>query len=354
LPAPAVAQVLAKILVATALGASGLAGLAAWCGPVDAPDARRSHSAPTPTSGGWGIMAPTCVGLALLAWTRVVPPDPRLGALALFAVAAGLLGALDDVFDLPPKPKLALQALLALAFAVMVGRVQTLPLAPGLEAPLGSVLGAIGTALWIVVLTNAVNFMDGADGLAPGALIIGLAAFGCAAALRGQSATAVAALIAAAAGLGLLPWNFPAHRLFQGDVGALFSGFFLAGLAVLATAPLHGEALSPYPAVFAALPMLADVLLTLAARARTGEPLTVAHREHLYQLWLDRNRRSHPALAWRFWLLTAAFGAAGVAAEQAPLGWRAALLAVGVAAASLGWMTMRRRVLDPRPLKPPG
>jgi UDP-N-acetylmuramyl pentapeptide phosphotransferase/UDP-N-acetylglucosamine-1-phosphate transferase len=330
------------LLIAVALVAGGLAGLIAWSGPVDPPGLRSRHARPTPTSGGLAIIVATCLGLALVGRLGLAAADPRVGWLAGLAAIGGLVGAADDLFDVPPRTKLLLQIALALLFARMVSRVELLPLAPGLTLPLGMIAGVAGSALWLVVLTNAVNFVDGADGLAPGAVIVGLFGLAVAAILNGQGLTAGAALIGAAAGLGFLPWNLPGHRLFQGDAGAVFSGFFLAGLALVATNPVRGQALSPYLIPFAALPMLTDVLLTLLTRARARKPLLSAHREHLYQLWLDHSGATHAALSVRYWLVMAAFTAAAVLNEQAPIGWRPIGFAAAVVVAIIGWIGLRR------------
>ena len=321
-----------------------LSGLIAWAGPVDPPGPRRSHGRPTPTSGGLAIIVATCIALALAARGQRGVPDARLGWLAGAAALTGMMGAADDLLDLPPRTKLLIQAALALLFAKSIARVTGLPLASEIDLPLGLMVGVAGTALWFVVLTNAVNFVDGVDGLAPGAIIIVLIGLAGAGALHGQSALCAAALVGGTAGLGFLPWNLPAHRLFQGDAGALFSGVFLAGLAVLAADPASGSDLSPYLVPFAALPILTDVLLTLLARARAGSPLFSAHREHLYQRWLDHSGGSHEALSLRYWLIMAAFTGAAVLNEQAPMGWRAAGFALALATAVIGWVWLRRRV----------
>ena len=330
------------LLIAVALVAAILSGLVAWAGPVDPPGLRRSHQRPTPTSGSLAIIVATCLGLALAGRLGLAAQDPRLGWLALLAAVGGLIGAADDLFDLPPRTKLLVQVALTLLFCRVVARVDLLPLAPGLTLPLGLIAGVAGSALWLVVLTNAVNFVDGADGLAPGAVIIALAGLAAAALLKGQGAIAIAALIGVAAGIGFLPWNLPAHRLFQGDAGAIFSGLFLAGLAVLAASPLQGAALSPYLIPFAALPLLTDVLLTLLVRARARKPLLSAHREHLYQLWLDHSGATHAALSLRYWLIMAIFTGAAVLNEQAPVGWQPIGFAVAVMVAVIGWVGLRR------------
>ena len=335
---------LCALAFAVALIAAAVAGLIAWCGPVDPPGRRSSHARPTPTSGGLAIIVATCLGLVLAGRLGLAVTDARIGWLALLAVIAGLVGAADDMLDLPPRTKLLVQTTLTLVFARIVARVDQLPIAPDFDLPLGLIAGVAGTALWLVVLTNAVNFVDGADGLAPGAVIIALLGLGVAAAMTGQSGVAIAALVGAAAGLGFLPWNLPTHRLFQGDAGALFSGFFVAGLAVLATAPMQGRPLSAYLAPFATLPILADVLLTLLARARARKPLLNAHREHLYQLWLDRSGASHTALSIRYWAIMAAFTAAAVPNEQSPMGWRPIGFVGAVLAATAGWIWLRQGV----------
>ena len=329
------------LLLAVALIAAALSGLIAWSGPVDPPGERRSHQRPTPTSGGIAIIVATCLGVALASGLGQ-GADPRIGWLAALAAVSGVIGAADDLFDLPPRTKLLIQIALAILFAHGVARVEVLPLAPGLNLPLGMVVGVAGSTLWLVVLTNAVNFVDGADGLAPGAVIVALLGLAVAAAINGQTAVATAALVGAVAGLGFLPWNLPAHRLFQGDAGALFSGFFLAGLAVVAARPAQGQPLSPFLMPLATLPMLTDVLLTLLARARAGKPLFSAHREHLYQLWLDRGGASHAALSLRYWLIMGGFTAAAVLNERVPTGWRSTGFAAALAVAVSGWLWLRR------------
>jgi hypothetical protein len=92
------------------------------------------------------------------------------------------------------------------------------------------------------------------------------------------------------------------------------------------------------------LPLLTDVVLTLAVRARRRARLTQAHREHLYQLWLQATGRSHGALAVRVWALTAACTAAGLALERYAPAWSAAGLAAAVVGMSVGWVRMRGRL----------
>ena len=288
-------------------------------------------------------MAGTCAGLALLA--SHLPKDHLAPLVALLgmALAMGVLGLIDDIFDLNARLKLGIHVALAITFAAFVAKIGVLPLAAGLDLPLLPIFSILGTALWIVVLVNGLNFIDGANGLAPGAAIIILAAIGLLAGLEGQTGLAGVAIIAAAASLGFLPWNLPGGRVFQGDAGALFSGFLIAGLAVLMADPKVGGNLSPYPVVFASLPLLTDVFLTLLSRARRKQGLLTAHRDHLFQRWLLSDpKRTHAGLSVRFWILTAAFAGLGVIAETTQQGSQAGLLALSILICVLLWRRLDR------------
>jgi UDP-GlcNAc:undecaprenyl-phosphate GlcNAc-1-phosphate transferase len=262
------------------------------------------------------------------------------------ALVMGVIGALDDLYDIGAKTKLLLQAALALVFAVLVAHVEALPLGLGLKLALGPLVGIAGVALWIVVAANAVNFMDGANGVAPGAQVCLFTAMAAAAHAR-YPLIAQASMAAALACAGFLPWNLRG-RLFQGDAGALFCGFLFAGLAILMIQPAS-EPASPgrglYFGPLILLPFLTDVLLTLAVRARRGQSLLQAHRDHLYQLWLLKDsRRSHGALAWRTMLIMAAYGAFGLGMLACAPSVQPLMFAAAVAVSAGSWGLLRRRL----------
>lgn len=325
-------------LITAAVTSSVVAALVAVWGPVDHPDQRRNHETPTPTAAGLGILVGTCLGVVMLGQFM-----PSLVILLALAVGIGLFGALDDAIDLGPRAKLGVQVLFALAFALFGAHVDSLPLAPGLALNLGPIIGVLGTALWIIVVVNAFNFMDGANGLSPGAAIIVLLGQAALSLGHGQPGLALAALTCAMAGLGFLPWNLPLGRVFQGDAGALFSGFMVAGLAVLASTEPAIPSLSPYPIVMACLPMLTDVLLTLLKRQRAGKVLWEAHRDHVFQRYLAA-QPSHGGLALRFWAIMLAYTVAGCLAERAPTGWQAGLFGLGLISAIGLWTALDRKL----------
>ncbi|MDO1558222.1 MraY family glycosyltransferase [Brevundimonas sp. 2R-24] len=328
--------------VLTALVSAALAGVLSVCGPVDAPRARGLHLHPTPTSGGLAVMTATAIGLLTFGLTEPWAPGWHQAALLLACAGAlGVYGALDDVIDLGFAAKLGVQLLIAVLFVIFVGRVEALPILPGVELQLGPWIGGAGTVLWLVTIVNVYNFMDGSDGLAPGAQAIALFIL----ALAGAPWPLIAFLLLAGfvANLAFLPLNHPGRRLFQGDAGALFSAFLIGGGAVLITGSPVAVA-SPYLAVFAAAPLLTDVLLTLLARAKARANLAQAHREHLYQLWLTNTGRSAGALAWRVWGLCGISGLLGYAVDRFAPGWSLLALIVVVAALSAGWFAARRRL----------
>lgn len=326
----AVAAVLALAAGIATLGS----GLVAASGPIDTVKGRSSHKTPTPTGAGLAILTGASLGIALL-----TPGMPAIAVLLASAAALGLFGAADDVLDLGAGAKLLAQMAAATVVAVWAVHVVALPMAPGLTAELGSAMGAAGSALFLLVLVNAANFMDGSDGLASGWAVAAAGGLALAAGLADEADVALAAGAVAAANLGFLPWNLR-RRVFQGDVGAFFSALLIGGLGLLLA---ERGAATPYLVVFAALPLIVDVLLTLIVRAWRRARLSEAHKEHLYQLWLQTSGRSHLALAARVWALTAATAGVGLAFERYAPEWAFVGLMLTTGCLSATWALLRAR-----------
>jgi UDP-N-acetylmuramyl pentapeptide phosphotransferase/UDP-N-acetylglucosamine-1-phosphate transferase len=324
------------LLLAAGLSAA-LSGLVAASGPIDTVKGRSSHKIPTPTGAGLAIMAGTALGAALLA-----PGAPALAVIMAAAAGLGLFGAADDVLDLGASVKLLVQIATALVVATLAARATALTFAPGMVVELWTPLAIAGSALFLLVLINAVNFMDGSDGLASGASAVAALGLASACLLAGDQELAAVAFATAAAGLGFLPWNLR-RRVFQGDVGAFFSATLLGGLGLLMS---ERGVSTPYLVVFAFLPLVVDVLLTLVVRARRGGRLFEAHKEHLYQLWLQRTGRPHLQLAWRVWALTAVTTAVGLGLEEFAPEWAFAGLMAATLLLSVGWFAARARLAN--------
>lgn len=278
-----------------------------YLGVTDAPDnVRKMQAAPVPTSGGLGFAAATGaagIGVSVLADGT---PGGDVAYVLIFSTIAMVLGFIDDRWPVPATVKLLAMVAIALALVVFGVRADVLELWPGVAFELPWVLAALGSLAWIIVVVNAVNFMDGANGLAMGMAAIAAAGLAICAVIIGAWDIATLAGALSGALLGFLVWNVPG-RLFAGDAGALFTGAVLAGLGLLLVNRAPALLLVP-PLLLS--PFLVDVLLTLVWRARRGRPLFTAHREHAYQIAL-RAQMSHGqvALIHAIW----AFNAAAVA-----------------------------------------
>ena len=290
---PALLRHLAFLILLALLSAAVVRGMIA-IGVQDHPDERKAHAHPTPKSGGVGIVAAFLVGIALLYryadFARLADPYFR-GVIGASAAIAGV-ALLDDLFNWPFTVKLAAQVLAALV-AVGSGLYVDVYRLPYYGAVNLGVLGVPLTLAWLLFTTNAMNFIDGLNGLAGGVCLIASVFLGLIAAIEGGWFVYFAAALLAAGLVGFLPFNFPRARIFMGDVGSQFCGFVLAVLAV-AAARFEGVELS-----FLLVPMLLsgvlfDVAFTLLRRWRAGERLTAPHRGHLYQV---AQRSGVPAVA---------------------------------------------------------
>jgi UDP-GlcNAc:undecaprenyl-phosphate/decaprenyl-phosphate GlcNAc-1-phosphate transferase len=236
---------------------------------VDTPNARSSHSVPTPRGGG----APIAVGLvaaALLIHGTIAVTF----AVAVAAFAA--IGFADDLAGLPAGRRLLMQGLASLAIAgVLTGR-------SGLP-PAVMAAAAVVVAVWLVGFVNAFNFMDGVNGISAAHALIGGAVYAFLGWWRPDAFLAAAGAAVAAGALAFLPWNAVRARVFLGDAGSYGLGVALAVLAAYSV--IRGI---PPEAALAPLALyLADTGWTLQRRIRAGEPFLEAHRTHTYQRLCD-------------------------------------------------------------------
>ena len=262
---------------------------------TDAPNARSSHTAPTPTAGGIGIVAG--LAAALIALRLFYPEDSTpavYSGLAGLGLLIAALGFLDDRFVVPTKLKFILIGLIAAATPYVTGVPAGLPGGTTI-VPLPYIAGYIGAALWMFVVINAVNFMDGANGLMGLFMMIASAGLCAASVMTGNTQTALLAGSLAAGLAGFLPYN--ARRkavIFCGDTGALFTGFLFAAAALLYG---QGDSRLLYAGPILMMPFLVDVLCTILLRASRGENILQAHRSHLYHIMLLRGA-SHLRVAF--------------------------------------------------------
>ena len=231
-----------------------------------------------------GIVLTFLVGIAILfryaAFARLA--DPYFLGVIEASLAIAVVAFLDDLFDWPFTIKLGAQLLAALVAVASGLYVLSLNLPYRGSVPLGWI-GAVATLAWLLFTTNAMNFIDGLNGLASGVSLIACLFLAFIAQQQGAWFAYAAGGLLACGLLGFLPFNFPRARIFMGDVGSQFCGFMLAVLAVVASR-FDGIELS-----FLLVPMLLsgvlfDVAFTLVRRALDGERVTQPHRGHLYQV----------------------------------------------------------------------
>ena len=255
---------------------------------MDAPtEVRKTQSVPVPSAGGLGVGLSLFIVLILVAAVFGGPLASTTLAISAGAIACLALGLADDVLRIDARWRLGLLALIAIGMTFAGVRVEVFEVWPGAALSLPLILAVAGSALWLVVVINAVNFMDGANGLSMG--IAAVAAVGLAAATALLGLWGVATMAAALAGAlaGFLVWNVQG-RLFVGDTGALFTGAVLGGLS-LDLVRQRPDLLFVPPILL--MPYLSDVLLTLIWRARHRKRLFEAHRDHVYQIALKAGLR---------------------------------------------------------------
>ena len=235
-------------------------------GIIDHPGGHKSHVVAVPYFGGLAIMAG-----AVIAQLAVVGTPGRASVVLLAAVILGLVGAVDDRRNLHFLPRLAAQAAAATA-AVGVG----------VRANItgNAVVDGVATVVWIVVITNALNFLDNMDGLAAGLVAAAAASAYVLASAAGQQIVAVAAISLVGACLGFLIYNRRPASIYMGDAGSLFLGYLLA-VVVIQVDPAQAPPRSwLVPALLLGIPVL-DTTTVMLTRWRHGRALYLGGRDHL-------------------------------------------------------------------------
>src|SRR5690554_2068378 len=243
-------------------------------GMIVEPGARQSHNQATPTGGGLGVIvsvvaATACIQgmqtLPLFWWFHMVP-----GILAL-----ALIGWLDDKKPLGSTVRLLVQFIVSLWLLLFSGV---------FELPQHAILAGC-TTIMVVWVMNLYNFMDGSNGMAGFQGVFCAASFGVLFALGGESGMALIAVVVAASCAGFLPLNFPAAKIFMGDVASVPLGFMFGGFAV------YGVSTGVFTWLIPVLIMslfIVDASLTLAKRVINQEQWYTAHKQHIYQRLIEQ------------------------------------------------------------------
>ena len=283
--------------------------LAYKVGAIDVPkDNRRMHKVPIPRLGGLAIFLAFLLSALIFA-----DIDRQLQGILLGAVIIVVLGALDDVLALKALPKLIVQ-IIAAGVAVYHGCVIQFISNPNVFSNATYLnLGWLSvpiTIIWIVAITNAVNFIDGLDGLAVGVSSISAAALIVIALMVAETNIAIILCALFGACLGFIPYNMNPAKIFMGDSGSTFLGYILATLSITGLFKMYAIISFAVPFLILGLPIF-DICFAFLRRIAHGQSPMQADRGHVHHRLIDMGFTQKQAVAIAY-MLTAILGLAAV------------------------------------------
>jgi UDP-GlcNAc:undecaprenyl-phosphate/decaprenyl-phosphate GlcNAc-1-phosphate transferase len=308
--------------VASLLLTAAVRAFARCHGIVDRPDGRRKlHGRPVPLWGGVAVYGAAVLGLLAVRFGPGGASHEFTELSTAWAIAAGFVcfvGSIDDRFDLNSRLKLVLQIASVLPI-VLLGYYVDRIVAFGYPIQLGW-LGIPLTVLWLVGCINALNLIDGMDGLAS---IVGLSTavmIGVIAASQGYYHVAMMAMVLSASLAGFLMYNLPPASIFLGDSGSMVIGLTLGVLGIQGALKTSATLAITAPAVVMTLPMF-DIVAAIVRRGLTGRSFDAPDRLHIHHRLLARG--------WNPWQVLCLIGAmsltTGAAATAATIFRRDAL-----------------------------
>ena len=287
---PVIAYLLGVFIVPLVIAISKKKGL------VDIPNERKIHVKPVSRLGGVAIWSSTILTFAALILLSYYPYGSLLSGILLGSSLMFFLGFIDDIYQLEAKFKFLIQFLIASVVFLLGIKIDSV-----FAIHLNIVISYIFTVLWIVGISNAVNFIDGVDGLAGSVITISAVTLGLIS--TGISADAISALIAfilVGAVLAFLTFNFNPAKIFMGDSGALFCGFLLATLSITGIMEGNNTIGIIVPMFILAIPIL-DITFSSLRRILKGVSPFHADSEHIHHKLL------HAGLSQNMTVLTLVF-----------------------------------------------
>lgn len=279
-------------------------------GVVDAPNSRKVHQKITPRMGGLAIFI-SFSSVFLIALPLALPftaeSDSRpfwsiiVGGFLIFAV-----GLYDDVKDLRARYKFLAQIVIAIFVASQGVLVEELTL-PFLSAPveIHPLLGWVITILWIVGVCNAINLMDGLDGLAAGISLIVMVTISAVALMNQNYSVAFISFPLMGSVIGFLKYNFHPAKTFMGDCGSLYLGYMLASLSLLNSSLETSTVSLLMPIVALGLPIF-DTVFSMVRRLLIGRKIFSPDKEHVHHQILNKGF-SHKQTVIILYLIASAF-----------------------------------------------
>jgi UDP-GlcNAc:undecaprenyl-phosphate/decaprenyl-phosphate GlcNAc-1-phosphate transferase len=318
-------------------------------GYIDKPNERKVHQRPMVRLGGVSIFVGTLTALLLVWWLGGFnePSSDKswellgtiLGGVAFFAI-----GLADDLYNLTPGTRLILQTIFAAAAWGMGVRIDFLSI-PFDGVIFTSWLSLPITIFWLVGMANAINWIDGVDGLAAG--VSGIAAVVMLIVTQFMKQPDAALIAAALAGgsLGFLRYNFNPAQIFMGDGGAYFMGFTLAavGIVGLVKTTAVTAVLLPYLILILAVPIL-DMSAVIFSRLSKGKSPFKADKSHLHHRLLDAGLSQRLSVVF-IYALTLWVGSLALGFSNIPSGWGYAIGAT-MLLSYVSWHVWRNSRID--------
>ena len=333
------------VLVSTPLVKS----IALRCGKFDLPDDRKVHKQPMVRLGGAAIFFATVFSSLIAGWAAFtlahLPESAFVTTLLILLGGAGffLIGFADDWLHLSAHNRLLMQLTISTLLWFLGLRIEVCSL-PGLSPVALAWLSLPVTVLWLSGVVNAINWIDGLDGLAAG--ISGITAASlivwCMAIAQPVPAILGAALVGSL--LGFLYYNYNPATIFMGDGGSYFLGFVLASLCIVGPQHVDSPFATLLPLLILAVPV-GDMLSVIAIRLYRKKSPFSADRLHLHHRLLDRDF-SHQKTVWILYVLTFLTSAIAlvVAGLIDVLGLLLAITAIS--AVLLGWLRKQSRTFE--------
>lgn len=285
--------------------------LAFIVGATDKPNYRKVHQKIMPRLGGLAIYISFIIGLLVLH-----PGAPYAAQIVIGSIIIIITGILDDIYELSAKVKFIAQISAASVVVIWGGvHVQFINLPFGGHVEFGY-LSIPLTIIWIVGITNAINLIDGLDGLAAGVSSIALITISGMAIIMGDGYVTAVASIVLASTLGFLFYNFHPAKIFMGDTGALFLGYMISVLSLLG---FKNVTIISFivPIIILGVP-ISDTFFAILRRIVNKKPLSAPDKSHLHHCLL-RSGFTHRQTVLIIYAMAAFFGLAAIIFSQAKL-----------------------------------
>lgn len=274
--------------------------LAKKVGAIDIPNNRKAHKKPVPRLGGIAIISGFLVSTVYLMLVFNVENTMTLQNTEIIKLAGFFIGIIvlligcfiDDIKNIPALVKLAIQVIAATAVIMCGVRIDSFVL-PFINnnIELSNVVSYLLTLAWIVGITNAINLIDGLDGLSSGIALISSISMMVIFTLNGSPLISIVLITAIAGGIvGFLPFNFNPAKTFIGDTGSNFLGYSLAVISILGVAKTYTAIVIIAPIIILGLPIF-DTLFAIIRRLVKGKSIKAVlapDKGHLHHMLMAK------------------------------------------------------------------